>query len=352
MNEPSPISIGTRQIGPGLPCCIMAEIGVNHDGDLDLARQLIDQAAACGADVVKFQTFTAAGVAQAGAPKAEYQLAGTSAEEDQHQMLARLELSRSDHRLLMDHARGLGLEFLSTPYSEDDADFLVDLGVGALKIASGQAVEPAFLAHLARKGLPLLLSTGMCDLDEVAAAVDTVRQAGNPPLILFQCTTNYPSALEDTHLRAMVAMGRRFAVPVGYSDHTPGLTASMTAVALGACIIERHFTLDRSRPGPDHAASSDPEELARLIKAVREVEQCLGSEHKAPTEAELRMRPVVRRGIYAADDLPAGHVLRRSDLRVARPQGMAPAAVLAHLIGKPLKHPITRSSPITPEDHA
>ncbi|MCC5828903.1 MAG: N-acetylneuraminate synthase family protein [Phycisphaeraceae bacterium] len=340
------ISIGPLEVGHGRPCRVIAEIGVNHNGELDTARRLIDYAAECGVDVVKFQTFKASSVATVGAPKAAYQLARTDRGECQHGMLSRLELGREDHVRLMEHARSCGLVFLSTPYSEDDADFLESLGVEAFKVGSGQVAEPYFLAHLAAKGLPMLVSTGMCDLEEVRRAVAVIRNSGNPPLMLFQCTTQYPSAQEDAHLRAMVAMAGQFDVVPGYSDHTEGLAACMAAVALGACMIERHFTLDRNQPGPDHAASSDPVEMARLVRRIREVERCLGSPAKRPVDAELALRSTVRRGVYAACDLPIGRVLTRADMVCRRPVGPTSAAMLPNLIGRCVKQAIFEGEPV------
>ena len=246
------LRIGSRAIGEGQPVFVIAEAGVNHNGDPELARDLIREAKACGADCVKFQTFKAERIVTPAAPKAAYQLETTAREESQLAMLRKLELPTDEYPALMKACSEVGVEFLSTPYSVEDVEFLDVLGVNAFKVASGQVAEPPFLRVVASRGKPVLLSTGMATLAEVDEAVRAVRAAGNDQLVLLQCTTNYPSRVEDTNLRAMVTMGTAFGVLVGYSDHTLAETACVGAVALGACVIVKCFSMTQAdaRTGP------------------------------------------------------------------------------------------------------
>lgn len=328
------VEIAQRKVGPGLPCFVIAEAGVNHNGDLAMAQELVRRAKACGADCIKFQTFKAERVAAGTAPKAAYQLRSTNPEESQFAMLRKLELSEADHRTLLEQCRREGIVFLSTPYSIADAELLHALDVPGFKIASGQLVELPFLAALARFNKPVILSTGMATLAEVTEAVTTLRNHGNTQLVVLQCTTNYPSRLADTNLRAMATLAQAAGAPVGYSDHTEGINACLAAVALGACVIEKHFTLDRNLPGPDHRCSSEPAELAALVRGVREVEIALGDGVKRPAEAELANLSGVRRSIATARDLPAGHVLAERDLQFLRPATGLPPRDWARVVGR------------------
>lgn len=313
------ISFGKRSIGNNNSVFIIAEAGVNHNGDINTAKQLIAKAKECGADCIKFQTFKAERVATSNAPKAEYQNRTTPADESQVNMLKKLELPEAAYPELIDLCRSLDISFLSTPYDIKDIDFLDEIGVPAFKVASGQAVEPIFLEHLAKKQKPVLLSTGMCTLAEVDEAVRVIRNAGNDEIIVLQCTTNYPSAIADCNLRAMVTMRQALDVLVGYSDHTQSLTAALVAAAHSACVIERHFTLDKNLPGPDHSCSSDPEEFAMLVRYIREVESCLGSPLKRPSDAELRNLKGMRRSIVASQSIKAGEQFTHDNLTLKRP---------------------------------
>jgi N,N'-diacetyllegionaminate synthase len=333
------VTLGQRPIGAGHPVFVIAEAGVNHNGDLDLARRLVDVAATAGADAVKFQTFAAERVAAREAPKADYQRQTTSAEESQQQMLRRLELSPAAHRELQAHAVGRGLTFLSTPFDEASADLLDALGVPAIKIGSGEVTNLPFLQHVARKGRPVILSTGMSSLDEVGAAVAAVRETGNAELILLHCVSEYPARAIDANLRAMQTLADAFGTPVGYSDHTPGLEVALAAVALGASVIEKHFTLDRTLPGPDHRASLEAAQLTELVRGIRLVEQALGNGVKAPTSGELANRVVARRSLAAAVDLPAGLSLTRESLCALRPATGIPPASLPAVLGRKLTRP-------------
>ncbi len=298
---------------------IIAEIGVNHNGQVSLAKDMILEAKSCGADCIKFQTFKASRVASNSAPKATYQLGTTDSTESQLAMLHKLELSEADYRELAAFCDKHDVVFLSTPYDVEDADFLDEIGVQAFKVASGQAIETRFLQHLARKGKPILLSTGMCTLAEVDEAVRTIRKEGNYDIVVLQCTTNYPSAIQDSNLLAMRTMAESLGVLVGYSDHTKSLTAAVAAVALGARVVERHFTLDKSLPGPDHSSSSEPHEFRMMVEMIRETELALGSPRKEPTLVEIENAKGMRRSLTARRDIRTGEKLDWDSLTLKRP---------------------------------
>lgn len=327
---------------------VIAEAGVNHNGDPALARRIVTAAKAAGADCVKFQAFRADRLATATAPKAKYQLANTDPRESQLEMLRKLELSPSDYEQIAASCDREGIIFLATPYGFEDVDMLNSLRVEAYKVASGQAVEPLFLEYIARKGKPVILSTGMCTFAEVERAVEIIRNAGNDQIVVMQCTTNYPSPTADANLRAMVTMRDRLGVLVGYSDHTQSLTAATVAVGLGACIIERHFTVDKTLPGPDQSCSSDPDQFAQLVSMVREARQSLGSPDKAPTKAEQQHLPVVRRGIVAATDIAAGSPLTLENLTLMRPVSQLNGEHLPGVLGRFAAVDIQTGASITP----
>lgn len=334
MRSPADVKIGPFTLSDYGRALVVAEIGVNHNGDVELAKQMIRSAKTAGADCVKFQTFQADRLATTAAPKAAYQLLHTDPGQSQLQMLKTLELSRDDFSQIILTCRQEQVLFLSTPYDFDDVDLLESLDVPAYKIASGQAAEPVFLEHVARKGKPVILSTGMCTLEEVHRAVDAVRNAGNSRLIVLHCTTNYPCDIRDVNLRAMATMRDSLGVLVGYSDHTQGLAASPAAVAMGACLIERHFTTDKTLPGPDQSTSSDPEEFAAMVRLIRETQQALGSPVKAPTAAEQANIPAVRRGVFAATRITAGTLFTPENLAVKRPLAHLSGADLPNVLGR------------------
>jgi N,N'-diacetyllegionaminate synthase len=322
---PAGIRIGDRAIGPGQPCFVIAEAGVNHDGDLDVAFRLVEAAAAAGADAVKFQSFSADALATADAPKAAYQQRTTDAAESQRQMLRRLELDAAAHREIQARCRDRGIVFLSSPFDVASADMLAALDVPAFKIPSGEITNPALLAHVAGHRRPVILSTGMATLDEVDAAVTTLRGNGGGEIVLLHCVSNYPADPADCNLRAMATMARKFGLAVGYSDHTPGDEVAIAAVALGACLIEKHLTLDRTRPGPDHAASMEPEDFARMIARLRRAESALGDGDKRPAASETATASVARRSLVAAIDIAAGTTLTDELIASRRPgTGIAP----------------------------
>lgn len=312
---------------------IIAEAGVNHNGDPALARRLVEVAAASGADAVKFQSFSADKLSVRGAEKAEYQKRGT-ADGDQYDMLKALELSEELHRSLVGRCRELGIEFMSTAFDEDSLNLLVDLGIRRIKVPSGELTNHPFLRFMTRKDLPLIVSTGMASLAEVEDAIRVIAEERTirgfegtmeEMVTILHCTSNYPAAVADVNLNAMLTMGRTTGLPVGYSDHTLGTTISVSAVAMGARVIEKHFTLDKTMPGPDHSASLEPEELAALVKGIRDVEAAFGDGVKMPSASELPVRALVRRSVTVARTVPAGAQLGPDDITLMRPgTGIAP----------------------------
>lgn len=313
---------------------IIAEAGVNHNGDIGMAKELILYAKESGADCVKFQTFRAEQVATAAAPKANYQLEVTDRNESQLNMLRKLELDLDAHKELIAFCKETEIDFLSTPYSIEDVIFLEELGVLAYKVASGQIIEPAFLQAIASTGKPMIVSTGMATLSEVQDAVQVIREAGNQQIVLLQCTTNYPSRSEDANLRAIQTMATEFNTMTGYSDHTRTDTACLVAVGLGARVIEKHLTLDKNLPGPDHSASADPGEFTRLVSLIREAESTLGTGIKAPCTAEIANARGMRRSIVAGRDIKSGEVINESMLSVKRPGTGIKPALIPELTGK------------------
>ena len=305
---------------------VIAEAGVNHNGDLSLARRLCDAARSAGADAVKFQTFRAEDLVVPGAPTAAYQSRQTG-ESDQFAMLRKLELSEDQHRQLKRHCDGIGIEFFSTPFSEDAVDLLVRLGVRRLKMPSGELTHRALVAKAAASGLPLLLSTGMATLDEVQEALRWVREARghDRDVAVLHCTSAYPATDDALNLRAIETLARATGLAVGYSDHSSGIEASLAAVALGATVIEKHITLDRALPGPDHAASLEPGEFAAMVDGIRRIARMRGDGVKAPRPEEQDAARVARRSIVASQDIPAGTRLTAAMLTCRRPAtGIAP----------------------------
>ena len=344
------ILIGTRRIGAGRSCMVIAEAGVNHNGDLDRARELVLAAKRTGADCVKFQTFRADRIVSRNAPKAAYQLRTTDPDEGQTEMLRKLEMPDDWHRELFDLCNRADMLFLSTPYSFEDVDFLDRLGVSAFKLASIHCAEPQFVEYVARTGKPLILSTGMATLEEVDCAVSAARGTGNQSLVLLQCTTEYPARIEDSNLRAIATMREAFGVPVGFSDHSEASTACIAAVALGACVIEKHFTLDRGLPGPDHAASFDPAQFAALVAEIRAAESALGDGVKNPCAVERENMKTMRRSLAARRDLRAGDLLTVDAVTMLRPASGIKPARLGELVGKRLVRGVPAGQFLTDDD--
>jgi N-acetylneuraminate synthase len=343
-----PITIAGRGIGPGHPVFVVAEIGVNHNGDLKMARRLVETAAACGADAVKFQTFKAERLASAKAPKAAYQRRDGE-EDSQLEMLRRLELDEAAHRDLKEHCRTHGMIFLSTPFDEDSADLLERLGAPAFKVSSGDLTNLPFLQHLARKARPMLVSTGMATLSDVEAAVDVIEAAGAPPLALLHCVSAYPAHPRDANLSAMHVLREAFRRPVGWSDHMLEDAVAWAAVAMGAAIIEKHITLDRTLPGPDHAASLEPDAFSAFVAGIRTVEQSLGDGRKRPQRAEQETAAVARRSLVALDAIPAGAVLTDAIVGQRRPGTGLPPALRTYVVGRRARQAIAAGSLITLE---
>lgn len=337
---------------------IIAEAGVNHNGQRDLAFALVDAAAEAGADAVKFQTFDAAKLASKSAPKAAYQKQSTDAAESQLAMLRKLELPREWHSGLQAHARQKGIEFLSTAFDTDSLAFLVDLGMPLFKIPSGELTNGPLLWQFARTGKPLVLSTGMATLSEVEqglaivahalsaetepASIDDVwrswsradwRARLHGHVTLLHCTSQYPTPFAEVNLRGMDTLAQAFGLPVGYSDHTEGILIPVAAVARGAKIIEKHFTLDRSLPGPDHKASLEPAELTQMVRDIRALQAALGDGGKTPQPSEWDTRQAARQQVVAARDIAAGSVLARADLSTARCGSGLPPTALWGLVG-------------------
>jgi len=350
---------------------IIAEAGVNHNGNRDLAFALVDAAADAGADAVKFQTFDAKKLASASAPKADYQKKTTDAAESQLEMLMKLELPREWHVELRDHAHRRGIEFLSTAFDEDSLRFLVDLGIPRLKVPSGELTNAPLLWRFARTGLPLILSTGMATLGEVELALAVVAHAleeeteprsesavwqvwSRPEsrarlhghVTLLHCTSQYPTPFDQVNLRSMDTLRSAFGLEVGYSDHTEGNLVSVAAVARGATLIEKHFTLDRNLPGPDHKASLEPAELRQLVCDIRALQGVMGDGSKAPQPSEWSTRQVARQQVVAARAISAGTILTREDLATARSGCGLPPVTLWELVGTPARRDYQPFDPI------
>lgn len=306
---------------------IIAEAGVNHNGDLELAKRLIDAAAEAGADLVKFQTFNANRQVTRSAKKADYQIQATEGEESQHKMLRRLELSTEMHKELIAHCSDRNIGFFSTAFDIESIDLLVSLGQDRIKIPSGEITNLPYLRHIGCLGKTVILSTGMATLGEIEAAIDVLEQTGTPRanITVLHCTTEYPAPMAEVNLRAMQSIHTAFGVAVGYSDHTPGIEAAIAAVALGARVIEKHFTLDRNLPGPDHKASLEPEELRAMVVAIRNIEVALGDGIKRPTPSEAMNKPIARKSLVASQTIRSGELFSADNITAKRPgTGISP----------------------------
>lgn len=328
------ISIGNKRIGEGNPCFIIAEAGVNHNGDLNLAKKLIDVASEAGADAIKFQTFISENLVTPSAGKADYQKKNVSASTSQFQMLKKLELSEADFSKLSTYATQKGLIFLSTAFDDESIEILIRLEIPAFKIPSGEITNLPSIEKIGMQKKPVILSTGMSTIEEIQEAVDCLLEKGCVEIVILHCTTNYPAPLESVNLRAMDTIHDIFHLPVGYSDHTEGIIVPIAAVARGACLIEKHITLDRTLPGPDHAASIEPDELKDMIVSIRKVEQALGNSDKNPDSCELSNRDIVRKSIVASVNILKGSILTESMLTLKRPGTGIEPKNLKNLVGK------------------
>jgi N,N'-diacetyllegionaminate synthase len=327
------VRIGEREVGKGKPVLIVAEAGDNHNGKLVLALRLVAAAKEAGADAVKFQTFVTEELVTKSAGKAPYQDENEPESKTQFEMLKGLELNEKDFEDIKTACKQQGIMFLSSPFDEPSVEMLERLGVPAFKIPSGEIDNFPLLELIASKGKPVILSTGMSTLEEVREAVEVLRKGGVKELVLLQCTSNYPASFDSLNLRAMGTLEREFDVPVGYSDHSLGIEASVAAAAMGACMIEKHLTLDKTLPGPDHVASLEPEEFAAMVSAIRNVEKALGDGRKVPHPSEESVRKVARKSIKTLREIPKGTKLDKSMLKIKRPASGWPPKMLREVIG-------------------
>lgn len=302
---------------------IIAEAGVNHNGSLELAKRLVDVAAEAGADAVKFQTFKADKLVSRRAQKAEYQKQTTAAEETQYEMIRKLELDENAHSELIRYCREQQIMFLSTPFDHDSIDMLNDFGMPIFKIPSGEITNLPYLRHIGRLGKEVILSTGMADLGEIEDALDVLMQTGVPKekITVLHATTEYPCPIEEVNLRAMQTIRAAFGVKVGYSDHTQDIEVPIAAVAMGACVVEKHFTLDRGMEGPDHKASLEPKELKAMVHAIRHIVLALGDGIKKPSKSEMKNIAIARKSIVAARPIKVGEAFSADNISIKRPGG-------------------------------
>lgn len=300
---------------------IIAEAGVNHNGSLELAKKLIDVAVVAGADAVKFQTFKAENLVSKNAQKADYQKQTTNSEESQFDMIKKLELDVQTHEILMDYCKEKKIMFLSTPFDHDSIELLNDLGLEIFKIPSGEITNLPYLRHIGKLNKKVILSTGMADIGEIEDALDILINAGTKKenIIVLHANTMYPTPVEDVNLKAMVTIGNTFDIAYGYSDHTLGIEVDIAAVAMGACCIEKHFTLDCTMEGPDHKASLEPDELKAMVKAIRNIELALGSSVKKPSKSEIPNMQIARKSIVAKVDIKKGEIFSADNLTIKRP---------------------------------
>jgi len=341
------IKIGNRLIGEGEPCFIIAEAGSNHNGKLEQAKQLIDIAADAKADAVKFQTFLADKIVAKTKDRASYLDKLVNKNETIHDIFKKLELPRKWLKELFAYAESKELIFLSTPFDEEAVDLLDEIGVKAFKVASFEIVHLPLLRHIAKKGKPIILSTGMANLSDIEEALETIYQEGNEQVIVLHCGINYPLSFEDVNLRGMLTIKQAFQISVGYSDHTMGITVPISAVTLGASVVEKHFTINRKLPGPDHPFALEPDELKSMVKEIRNTEKALGSPTKRRTKSEEEMYKLGRRSIFAIRDIAKGKTIEREDLAILRPGiGLHPR-YLEKIMGRRTRVDIKKNEAIT-----
>jgi pseudaminic acid synthase len=340
------VRIGDREVGGGAPVYVIAEAGSNHDRNLDQAKRLIDVAAEAGADAVKFQTFASDRIVAETTTRAKYLDDLLPAGKTMSELFRDLELPREWHADLFRHATDAGIDFLSTPFDFEAIDLLDDLGVKAFKVASYELWHLPLIREVASRGKPIICSTGMADLADVQDAVDTVAATGNDQLILLHCVVNYPPPFADLNLRAIGTMRQAFGVPVGYSDHSAGITAPIVATALGAAVIEKHYTLSRDLPGPDHRFAIEPDELTAMVQAIRDGHDALGTGIKRMAPAEEDLYTTARRSLFAARDIARGDVLAEADIAVLRPGTGIEVRDLPKLVGRTARRAIARHEPL------
>ncbi|MDD3296576.1 MAG: N-acetylneuraminate synthase [Candidatus Omnitrophica bacterium] len=323
---------------------VIAEAGINHNGNLSVAKKLVDEAFRAGADAVKFQTFFAKDLAVPGAPKADYQKQSGSADESQLDMLSKLELKEGQWLKLYEYCREKGIIFMSTPFDNKSVELLDGLGMEVFKISSGEITNIPFLSYVASKKKPVILSTGMSTLAEVEAAVKAIKNSGIGKIVLLHCVSNYPARAQEVNLKAMLTLKEKFGFPVGYSDHTLGIDITIAAVALGASVIEKHFTLKCDSVGPDHKISLEPGQLQSMIKNIHRVKIALGDGQKRPVSSEEAVAKAVRKSLVAACDIKAGTVLEEGFIAIKRPGTGLPPAKINGLIGRQVKLNITKGT--------
>lgn len=342
-----------KSIGEVSPCFIIAEAGVNHNGSLDLALRLVDIAAESGADAIKFQTFNTENLILKTAPKAKYHIETTGSDVSQSwfDLLKSQELTRDMHLQIQEYCNARGIIFLSTPYDEESVDLLIELDVPIIKIASTDANNIKFLEYVASKGRPIILSTGMATIDEIRASILSIKNAGVLDIVLLQCTGNYPCPATDANLLAIKSLKKEFNLITGYSDHVNGFNAGIASIALGAKVYEKHFTLDRSLPGPDHRASVEPAELKLLIEGIRQTELMLGNGEKRVMKSEEANREILRKRLVAARDIEPGCIVASKDIRIVRAGASGvPAGDYYQILGKKLVAPLMQNQPFKYEN--
>ena len=340
------VHIGDRRVGEGAPVYIVAEAGSNHDRDLGQAKRLIEVAAEAGADAVKFQTFLADQIVAETTVRAKYLDAILPPDKSMADLFRDLELPREWHAELKAYTESCGIDFLSTPFDHEAVDLLDALGVKAFKVATYELWHLPLIRDVASRGKPIICSTGMADIGEVADAVAAVRSTGNEQLILMHCVVNYPPPFADLNLRAIQTMRQAFGVPVGWSDHTPGWLAAVVATTLGAAVIEKHYTTDRGRPGPDHRFALEPGELAQMVRAIRDTEDALGDGIKRMAPAEADLYVTARRSLFAARAIDPGRIVTEDDVAILRPGTGIEVRDLPHVIGRTARRRIERHEPL------
>ncbi|MDI6785193.1 MAG: N-acetylneuraminate synthase [bacterium] len=343
------IKIGNKLVGKNEPCFVIAEVGSNHNRDLNQALKLIDVAVEAGADAVKFQTYSAEGIYSTKTPKMSYLKKEGLTKEDESvwELIKRIEMPRQWHKKLASYCYEKEIIFLSTPFDLQAVNELEEVGMLAYKIASFEITHLPLLEHTAKTGKPIILSTGMADLSDIEEALNVIYRQGNEDVVLLHCAINYPPKFEDLNLRAMETMKQAFQLPVGFSDHTLGVTSDIAAVAMGASLIEKHFTLDRTLPGPDHPFALEPDELKSMIQSIRDTEKALGSPIKRHTEAEEEMYRLGRRSLVAACNIHKGVVITREMLEIKRPGYGIPTKMLDIVVGRVAKIDIEKDDILT-----
>lgn len=345
------ITIGNRIISTKSPVLIIAEAGVNHNGDIELAKKLIDAGAEAGVDAVKFQRFTAEGLVTKTAEQAEYQVENTGKKESQYDMLKRLELAEGDYPILKEYCKEKGLLFLCTAFAIEDVEFLEKLGVDWYKIPSGEITNLPYIRHIAKKRKPIIISTGMSTMEEVKTALKTIKAEGNEQIICLHCTSSYPASPESLNLQVIKTMQKELDVFIGYSDHSKGDMADVITTTLGVRVIEKHFTLDNNMEGPDHMASLGPHELKKMVDEIRTAEVMLGSNEKKLTEVERSVRDVTRKSIIIKHDMKAGETIGSDDLAVKRPGNGIPPYEIDNILGKKLVRDISADTLLQRKDY-